>query len=293
MDLVKLKIFHTVAKLGNLTKAADVLNTSQSSLSRSMKEFENQLKMKLFERHSRGLELTLEGEKIFQHATELMQENENFLKNFHSKDSEVKGELKIITTPHAGSTWLMNYLREYLELYPEINIRILCKTQNLNLQEAEIAICTYIPHHPNLIQHPLKAFPMGLWASPKYIEKYGMPKTIEDLDNHKILAYTQNFTDPYGNFSWILSLGAKPHHIRKPYLEINSLEGLINAALEGIGIAELSEEWPNVKESNLINLFPDLKGPIVELYYIYKENLKTIKRITSLKDFLSSKIEQK
>ena len=195
-----------------------------------------------------------------------------------------------MTTPHMGATWLMSYLSEYLEIYPELNIKILCRTENLNLQDADVAICTYIPHHPNLIQHPLKSFPMGLWASPKYIKEYGRPKTIEDLDHHKILAYTQNLTDPYGNFSWILTLGAKPHTIRRPYFEINSLEGLINAANEGIGIIEISRESLAVQESNLVNLFPELEGPVVELYYIYKENLKDIKRITSLKNFLINKI---
>ncbi len=290
MDLAKLKIFHTVARFGNLTKAAEILNTSQSSLSRSMKEFEAQLKIKLFERHSRGLGLTAEGEKVFSHAAELTQDNDTFLKNFYSKDNEVKGELKIVTTPYAGSTWLMNYLNDYLELYPDINLKILCKTERIDVQEADVAICTYIPHHPNLIQHLLKSFPMGLWASPKYIEEQGMPKTIEELDNHKILAYTQNLTDPYGNFSWILTLGTKPHYIRKPYLEINSLEGLVNATKEGLGIAELSAEWPEVKASDLINLFSDLEGPLVDLHYIYKENMKNIKRVTSLKDFLLTKI---
>ncbi len=289
MDLVKLKIFYNVAKLGNLTKAAEFLNTSQSSLSRSMKEFESELKMKLFQRHARGLSLTLEGNKIFQHASELMQENEAFLKNFHNKDNEVKGDLKIVTTPYVGSTWLIEYLKEYLKSYPEVSIRILCKTENLDPQEADVAICTYIPHHPNLIQHPFKSFSMGLWASPQYIKEHGIPKNIEDLDNHKILAYTQNLTDPYGNFSWILTLGAKTHQIRKPYLEINSLEGLVNATIEGIGIAELAKEWSEVQTSNLINLFPDLIGPVVDLCYIYKETLKDNKRITSLKDFLLSK----
>jgi len=290
MDLAKLKIFYAVAKFGNLTKAAGFLNTSQSSLSRSMQNFEYQMKVKLFERHPRGLTLTFEGEKLFQHASKLMQKNEEFLKTFHAKSEKVNHELKIITTPHMGSSYLMSYLKEYLSLYPEVRIKIGGGTENLDLQEADVAICTYISHHPNLIQHPLKAFPMGLWASPKYIEEYGRPKTIEDLDHHKILAYTQNLTDPYGNFSWILTLGAKPHTIRRPYFEINSLEGLINAANEGIGIIEISRESLAVQESNLVNLFPELEGPVVELYYIYKENLKDIKRITSLKNFLINKI---
>ena len=286
MDLAKLKVFYTVAKVGNLTKAAEFLNTSQSSLSRSMQNFEYQMKTKLFERHPRGLNLTFDGEKLFQHASKLMTKNEVFLKSFYDKSEEINQELKIITTPHMGSSYLMSYLKEFMRLYPNFNISIICKTENLDLQDADVALCTYFHHHPNLIQHLLKAFSMGLWASPKYIQKYGMPKNIEDLDHHKILAYTQNLTDPYGNFSWILTVGAKPHYIRKPYLEINSLEGLINATIEGIGIAELSGEWIPVQRSNLVNLFPNLKAPIVEIFYIYKESSQDVKSIIALKNFL-------
>lgn len=293
MDLAKLKVFYTVAKFGIFTKAAEALKTSQSALSRSMQNFEYHLKAKLFERHPRGLNLTPEGEKLFHHASKIMQKNEEFLKSFHDKNEQVTNELKIITTPHLGSSWLMSYLKEYTTLSPEVRLKILCKTENLNLQDADIAICTYIPHHLNLIQHPLKGIPMGLWASPKYLQKYGVPQKVEDLDHHKILAYTQNLTDPYGNFSWILTLGTKPHQIRQPYLEINSLEGLFNAAVEGIGIAELAKDAPSVKASNLINIFQELEGPVVDLYYIYKENLKNIKRITSLKDFLLNKINSR
>ncbi len=289
MDLAKLKIFYTVAKFGNFTKAAEALKTSQSALSRSMQNFEYHLKAKLFERHPRGLHLTPEGEKLFQHASKIMHKNEEFLKSFHDKNEKVTNELRIITTPHIGASWLMSYLKEYTTLYPEVRLKILCKTENLNLQEADVAICTYIPHHPNLIQHLLKSFPMGLWASPAYLEKYGAPQKVEDLDHHKILAYTQHLTDPYGNFSWILTLGAKPHHIRKPYLEINNLQGLTNAAVEGLGIAELSKE-PVVHKTNLIDLFPDIPGPIVDLYYIYKENMKENQTVNSLKDFLDKKL---
>ncbi|AIL13598.1 hypothetical protein IM40_09090 [Candidatus Paracaedimonas acanthamoebae] len=290
MDLVKLRIFYTVAKFGNLTKAADFLNTSQSSLSRSMKEFEVQLRMKLFERHPRGLGLTLEGNRLFQHATELMQENEEFLQNFYNKDNEVRGELKIVTTPHMGASWLMSYVGKYLEIYPDIHLSILCKMENLNLQETDVAICTYIPHHPNLIQHPLKAFPMGLWASPSYLERYGIPKNVEELNHHHIISYGDNIISPYGNCSWILEVGMTPPYVRKPYLKINSLEGLVNAAKEGIGIAELSGESPSVKDSHLINVLPSLQAPVIELYYIYKENMKNSRRITSLRDYLQQQL---
>jgi DNA-binding transcriptional LysR family regulator len=65
MDWDKLKIFHTVAEASSFTKASTILNLSQSAISRQIQSLENELKIKLFERHARGLVLTNNGEYLF------------------------------------------------------------------------------------------------------------------------------------------------------------------------------------------------------------------------------------
>ncbi len=72
MDWDKLKIFHTVAEASSFTKASDILNLSQSAISRQIQSLENELKIKLFERHARGLILTSNGEYLFKTAHEVI-----------------------------------------------------------------------------------------------------------------------------------------------------------------------------------------------------------------------------
>lgn len=292
MDLEKLKVFYRVAKHGGFTKAGHALNITQPTLIRSVNLLEHSLKTKLFNRSPRGVTLTSEGERLFEFAQRFINEAETMQSIINDKTNATQGQLKIVTTPHMGSSWLMTYLNEYFATYPEMKLAIMTKTEKLDLAEADVAICTNIPHHPNLIQKHLKSFPMGLWASSEYLEQFGTPQTVEDLDHHRIIAYTENIVDPYGNFSWILTTGVTSGQVRKPHLIINTLEGLINASKHGIGIAELSEEWPSVKESNLINLLPHIDKPVIDLYYIYKENTKHSKRINSLLQHLEQKISE-
>ena len=72
MDWDKLKIFHTVAEASSFTKAATVLNLSQSAISRQIQSLEQELKTQLFERHARGLSLTENGEYLFKTASEVI-----------------------------------------------------------------------------------------------------------------------------------------------------------------------------------------------------------------------------
>ena len=65
MDWDKLKIFHAVAEAGSFTSATVILNLSQSAISRQIQSLEEDLKVKLFERHARGLTLTENGEYVF------------------------------------------------------------------------------------------------------------------------------------------------------------------------------------------------------------------------------------
>ena len=72
MDWDKLKIFHTVAEASSFTKASTILNLSQSAISRQIQSLENELKIKLFERHARGLALTDNGKYLFKTAHEVI-----------------------------------------------------------------------------------------------------------------------------------------------------------------------------------------------------------------------------
>ena len=72
MDWDKLKIFHAVAEAGSFTSATVILNLSQSAISRQIQSLEDDLKVKLFERHARGLALTENGEYVYKTAHEVI-----------------------------------------------------------------------------------------------------------------------------------------------------------------------------------------------------------------------------
>src|SRR6266436_5399336 len=142
MDWDKLRVFHAVAEAGSFTHAGESLNLSQSAVSRQISALEESLSVPLFHRHARGLILTEQGELLFRTARDVFSKlamTEGLLSE--SKDRP-KGPLKIQTTVAFGSTWLTPRIREFLDLYPEIQVSLVVDDAELDLsmREADVAI---------------------------------------------------------------------------------------------------------------------------------------------------------
>ncbi|MBW8308601.1 MAG: LysR family transcriptional regulator [Candidatus Paracaedibacteraceae bacterium] len=287
IDLSKLRAFYMVAREGSMNRAAVKMNVSQPSLSLLVGDLEHNVRAKLFERTSKGVHLTPQGERLFIHAKKLLEEHEAFEKVFFEQDDEIEGELKIVTTPYLGSEWLMFKIKNFLKTYPKIKINIILREdKDIYIEEGDIAICTPIHHQPHLIQHYLFTTCLRMVASPDYLKKYGVPQTPEDLDSHPIITYGGNSYNPYGSANWILNLGRTKYAAsRESYLQINSLQGIINAALSGYGIAEVPD-FPGVLRPELIEIKLNDTMPQFDVNYVFHEKRKNSKILNLLLKYL-------
>src|ERR1700759_86916 len=124
MDWDKLRVFHAVAEAGSFTHAGDTLNLSQSAVSRQISALEEALSVPLFHRHARGLILTEQGELLFRTAREVFAKLSMTEAMLSESKDRPKGPLKVTTTVAFGSAWLTPRVREFLDLYPELEISI-------------------------------------------------------------------------------------------------------------------------------------------------------------------------
>jgi len=291
MDLFKLKVFFTVAKEGSITKAAKKLHISQPALSRTIQIFEERLKIKLFKRLPRGLQLTLEGARVYDFAKDIMDKANAFERNLHHREEELQGELKLITTPHMASTWLMKYLPGFLKLYPKVILKVIGKQSDIFIEDADVIIRSYIHNQPGLVQRKLKSVRLGLFASEAYLAEYGEPKTPEDLDHHRLITFEDTRSSAYRSSNWILEVGANPQHPRISYFQVNSIEGNINAAEAGLGITELLDDLDSVKNSKLVPVLPQFRSPVLDVCYTYLEENARSRKITILGSYLEDAIK--
>ena len=291
MDWDKLKIFHAVAEAGSFTSATVILNLSQSAISRQIQSLEEDLKVKLFERHARGLTLTENGEYVFKTAHEVITKLKEVESTLSDKKTKPTGKLTVTTVRSFGTHWLTPRIEEFMRLNPEVEIELIFEDKELDLstRQADIGIFMRRPKQLNYIQKKLIDLKYFIYGSNKYLEKYGMPKTINDLNKHKFISFGKGAPSPVYNPDWALKLGMHDGKKRKPIMKVNSVMGLLLAVESGVGLAALPEYLVS-NSANIIKVLPKSEGPITEAHFVYPQSLKNTARVQAFRNFLFSKI---
>ena len=293
MDWDKLRTFHTVATAQSFTRAGEILNLSQSAISRQISALEEGLQVMLFHRHARGLLLTEQGEILFRTVSDVLTRlsaAENAL--LESKERP-RGPLKVTAPVGIGTTWLTPRMREFCEAYPEIDITLLVDDRELDLtmREADVAIRLFPAKQPDLIQKQLTSLRNSLYASNDYLRKYGVPKNAQDLQNHKLITYGEETKLPFAEMNWVLKTGLKGHEERKPSFQVNSIFGILKAVEAGVGIASLPD-YMGAAVAHISKVLPELKGPLTDVYIMYSLELRNSKRIKCFKEFIIRKLAE-
>ncbi len=293
MDWDKLKIFHTVAEANSFTKASTILNLSQSAISRQIQSLENELKIKLFERHARGLVLTENGTYLFKTAHEVISKLKDIEVTLSDEKDKLTGKLTVTTVVSFGTTWLTPRIKEFMELHPGIEVELIFDDEELDLstRQADIGIWMRRPKQLNYIQKKFVDFHYHIYGSNTYLEKFGYPKKTSDLSKHKFITYGRGAPSPVFNPDWALKLGVKENKKRKPVMKVNSVYGLLLAVQSGVGLAALPD-YITFNVPNLTKVLPEQEGPNTETHFVYPESLKNVARVKAFRNFLFSKVSE-
>ena len=293
MDWDKLRVFHAVAEAGSFTHAGEVLNLSQSSVSREISALERSLNTALFHRHARGLKLTEQGELLYRTAKEVFAKLAMVETLVAESRDRPKGPLRITTTVAFGSIWLTERIKEFIEKYPEISVTLIVTDEELDLSmgQADVGIRMTPPRQADLIQRHLITMHHRAYASPQYLRRYGTPATLADLDSHRLIAYDETFHPPFTNINWLIEARAQGGSATPPVLRVNNIYAMFRAAAGGLGIAPLPDYMAKLA-LDLEPILPGLEGPAFDVYFVYPEELRHSKRIAVFRDFLLSKIEE-
>jgi DNA-binding transcriptional LysR family regulator len=293
MDWDKLRIFHAAAEAGSFTHAGDLLNMSQSAVSRQVSGLERDLKVALFHRHARGLQLTEQGEMLYRTAADVLAKLQTAETLLTDATSKPQGELRITAPVGLGTVWVTQRLKEFMELYPEIRIELILSDDQLDLsmRVADVAIWTHEPIQTELIRRSLFTMKVRAYASANYIRRYGAPQTLADLDGHRLVSYsgaTQQYISPIG---WLETAGRNGTGPRIPALRANSVVAMKNAICAGIGIGMIPD-YLTENDTDLVPILTDTQPPTLPILFVYPEELKTSKKVQVLRDYLVAQARQ-
>ncbi len=295
MDWDKLRIFHAAAQAGSFTHAGDSLNMSQSAVSRQVSALEADLGVPLFHRHARGLLLTEQGELLYRTARDVLMQLEAVQTRLTDSREKPTGVLRVTTTVGLGSTWLTQRIHEFIDLYPDMDLRLLVDDAELDLsmREADIAIRLRQPTQPDLIQRKLFTVHFHVYAAPSYLKRYGTPGSIADLDNHRLVTFGEHAPAYLRDMNWLEIAGRDVDNPRRVVLRVNNVVAIKRAVQKGIGVAILPDYLVE-NDSSLVQILTEVEDmiPSFDTYFVYPSELKNTARITAFRDFLLAKAER-
>jgi DNA-binding transcriptional LysR family regulator len=293
MDWDKLKVFHAAAEAGSFTHAGEQLGLSQSAVSRQVSALEQELSVALFHRHARGLILTEQGELLYRTAHEVFMKLEAARAKLTDSRERPHGDLKVTTTVGIGVHWLTPRLGEFVDLFPDIRIQLITTDEELDLamREADVAIRLRQPTQPDLIQRKLFSVRFHAYASPEYLKRFGTPRSIEDLDSHRVLLLGGQIPAYLQPTRWLVEVGRDSKGARTPHLTINNVLGILRASQRGLGIAMLPDYLVE-ENGGLVQLFAEADPITIDAFFVYPEELKSVARVQAFRDFLVSKAQR-
>jgi DNA-binding transcriptional LysR family regulator len=287
MDWDKLRIFHAAAQEGSFTRAGEVLNMSQSAISRQVSALEGELGTPLFHRHARGLILTEEGELLMRTARDIVLKLENVRSQLADSRGQPTGTLRVSTTIGLGSTWLTSRLNEFVDLHPGIHLELILNDDELDvaMRQADVAIRLRAPTQPDLVRRKLFDLHFHVYASPRYIQRFGEPRTTDDIDAHRIVVFGENAPSYLKEMNWLCFAGREPGNPRSPTISVNSVVAIRNAVEKGVGIAMLPDYLLG-EGSELLAILRDYEVPSFDVFFVYPEEMRDSARVTAFRDFL-------
>lgn len=288
LDWDKLRVFHAAAEAGSFTHAAETLHLSQSAISRQVSALEHDVGVPLFNRHARGLVLTEQGEMLFRTAHDVLMKLENIrLRLTEGKDAPT-GVLRVTTTVGLGTGWLTDRSKEFLDLYPEINLQLVLTNEELDLtmRQADCAVRLRQPQQPDLIQRRLFTVHLHVFASQDYLDKHGTPQSAADLDRHRVVTFGEPVPPYLAGLNTLETVGRPDGFKRPSVLQINDLMSIRRAIKRGVGIAMLPDY---MADTGLVPILPELEGPSFDTFFVYPDAMKNQAKLKAFRDFMFAK----
>ena len=287
MDWDKLRIFQAAADAGSFTHAGETLGLSQSAVSRQVGALEHELGAPLFHRHARGLILTEQGEMLHEAVHDVVLKLDAVRSRLVDTREKPHGDLRVTCTLALGANWLAPRLGEFVDLYPEVKLQLLLSDDefDLGMREADMALRLREPMQPDLIRRRLFTVHFHAYASADYLKKSGQPRTIADLDHHRMVAFgAPTATHFLYDLNSLLTAGRDPNPAPAPYRGQQPRRD--HPRLEhGVGIAVLPD-YSVQPNSGLVRLLPQADMPEMDCFLVYAEELKNVARVQAFRDFL-------
>jgi DNA-binding transcriptional LysR family regulator len=292
LDLNLLVLFMEVVNAGSINQASARLDTPKATLSRKLRQLEQQVGAVLLKRGPHRLEITDIGQAVLQHCQRIAVEAAEASAIVSEMQSQLRGTVRICIPFGLASTWISQALARFALEYPDLRITLHVTNSWVDVSEDpfDVAICIGRLRNENLPVRKLAELPRGVYGSPRYCERKGTPKTSVELISHDCIALESQLQDRL----WTFPVPGSDRPISVvPRMTVSDIIAARDMTVAGIGFSILTHAVceAEVRAGRLVRVLPDWQIPPVTISAMFLERRHMPLRIRALIDMLAQGID--
>lgn len=286
-DWNDLRYFLELARQGRLAPAAKRLQVDHSTVGRRIAELEKTLNMQLFHRAPNGFVLTEAGHRLLAYA-ESIEVKALAIADNAGQSAALSGTVRLATMEGLASFYVAPRLVEFYGSHPGITVELIISTQLLNLtkREADVSLSFVRPTGSRLIVRQIGRVDLRLYGAPSYLEQHGTPRSIDDLRNHRFVAYIDDLVQ-IAEVLWLYDAIPDPNVVFRS----TSMISQHNAAAAGVGLV-MSPSFIAAGDDRMRPIHIDGLSVKRDLWLSTHEDFRDMARVKALMDFIKSRVER-
>lgn len=291
MDQLKsMQVFLAVADSKSFTQAAEQLDLPRATVTNAVQAIEQRLGVRLLQRTTRKVSLTVEGQLYLDRCRALLNDLEDVNALFLASGRKPSGTIRVDLPERIARLSVIPALPGFFVRYPEINVRVGANDRMADLvgEGIDCAVRAGVLRDSTLIARPLGAMEQVNVASPAYLAAHGTPQSLDDLRQHWAVHYFSSQTGRDLPWEYVVDGEVRTLPIRSR-LSVGSSEAYLGACLAGIGLAQIPRPGiePLLAAGELVEVLPQWRPAPLPVSIIYSHNRHLSPRVRVFVDWLA------
>lgn len=238
MQLEAVRMFVKVAELASFTRAAEHLGLSKARVSTAVQALEADVGSRLLQRSTRAVRLTPDGEDFLARARQLVSDADELASLFQAPSS-LRGRVRVDMPQSLARSLFISRLPELLAAHPHLELQLSTTDRRVDVVREGFDCVLRVGRleDSGLVARRIGEVPMMNCASPAYVKKHGMPRTLDDLDDHLVVHYSTRFGSDAPGFEYRDGNTYREWPMRS-VITVNSTDSYRDACIAGLGIVQ-------------------------------------------------------
>jgi DNA-binding transcriptional LysR family regulator len=288
LDLENLKAFVRVAEVLSFTRAAEHLSAPKARISQQVRSLESQLGCQLFQRTTRSVRITPDGEQLLSRAKALLGEIED-IEGLFSASNQVRGLVRLDLPVGIACATVIPHLRELLTAHPNLTLQLSTTDRIVDVvrEGFDCVLRVGLLADSQLMAIRLGELETTNCASPSYIRANGKPRSLEDLAQHSLVHYSHALGSDAAEFEWNDNGKARSLRMRCS-VTVNGTDALRAACLAGLGIVQFPRYGvaPLIESGQLVELLPKFRSMPLPVSLLHAHGRRVPRRVRVVLDWL-------